>query len=145
MLKIDFGSGYNPKDGYKTCDITYAPNLDFVFDQQKYKIINCADNSVDEIYCRNVLHHVKDLEKLFIEFRRVLKVGGRLVIVEPAKEHFDANLAKDFLWYRFIIPRHEVWYSEEYREYISDLERIVGLCDYNGANDMYEIHSFKKE
>lgn len=29
MLKIDFGSGYNPYPGYKTCDITQGPYLDF--------------------------------------------------------------------------------------------------------------------
>ena len=39
MLKIDFGSGYNPRKGYKTCDITYSPFLDYVYDIHKNKII----------------------------------------------------------------------------------------------------------
>ena len=29
MLKIDFGSGYNPNKEYKTCDITGSPILDY--------------------------------------------------------------------------------------------------------------------
>ena len=34
MLKIDFGSGYSPRKGYSTCDITYSPFLDYVYDIQ---------------------------------------------------------------------------------------------------------------
>ena len=37
MLKIDFGSGYNPYKGYKTCDITY--NFDNGTSPLIYKVV----------------------------------------------------------------------------------------------------------
>ena len=144
-LKIDFGSGHNPKEGYKRCDMTCGPNLDFVYDAEEYKILDCADESVDEIWCRNVLHHIPDLKRLFNEFRRVLKVGGSITIVEPTKEAFDANICKDYLWYRFIIPRYDVWYATEYRDYAEDLEKIVGPRTYNDKTEEYETMIFQKE
>ena len=64
-LKIDFGSGYSPKKGYKTCDITYAPYLNFVYDRENNTIIGCEENSVDEFYLRNVVHHLPNLTNTF--------------------------------------------------------------------------------
>jgi SAM-dependent methyltransferase len=40
------------------------------------------DGSVDLIWCRDVLVHVKDLESVFGEFRRVLRPGGHAVIYQ---------------------------------------------------------------
>jgi SAM-dependent methyltransferase len=40
------------------------------------------DGSVDLIWCRDVLVHVKDLESAFGEFRRVLRPGGHAVIYQ---------------------------------------------------------------
>lgn len=37
-----------------------------------------ADSSFDLIFAHSVLHHCRDLEKLFAEFYRVLKPGGRV-------------------------------------------------------------------
>lgn len=37
------------------------------------------DNSFDIIFSHSVIHHCKDLSKLFAEFHRVLKPGGRVV------------------------------------------------------------------
>ena len=34
MLKIDFGSGYNPNKEYKTCDITGAQILNYLYDKK---------------------------------------------------------------------------------------------------------------
>lgn len=38
------------------------------------------DASTDLVWCRDVLEHVKDLETVFVEFRRVLRPGGYAVI-----------------------------------------------------------------
>src|SRR4051812_35624376 len=40
------------------------------------------DGSVDLIWCRDVLEHVEDLERVFREFRRVLRPGGHAVIFQ---------------------------------------------------------------
>ena len=46
-LCIDFGSGYNPKTGYKTCDVTTLPQLDIQYDG-KDEIVGLREKSVDE-------------------------------------------------------------------------------------------------
>lgn len=63
-LCIDFGSGYNPKAGYKTCDITTFPQLDFQYDG-KDEIVGLREKSVDVFYLRNVVHHIPDLQRTF--------------------------------------------------------------------------------
>ena len=86
MLKIDFGSGYNPKSGYKTCDVTYAPFLDYVYDQEKNEILYCENGSVDEFHLRNVVHHVKDLSAMFECLKKYLKEDGLLTIIDVRKK-----------------------------------------------------------
>jgi ubiquinone/menaquinone biosynthesis C-methylase UbiE len=124
MPYLDFGSGYNPKDGYLKCDFTYSPTLDFIFDNQKYKIINAENKYFDIIRCKNVIHHIQDIRKLFLEFQRVLKINGKLIIIEPSEKNYKTNLILDILWYRFIIPRYEIWFSNKYRDYASYLEEL---------------------
>ena len=45
-LCIDFGSGYNPKFGYKTCDVTTLPQSDFQYDG-KDQIVGRIEKSVE--------------------------------------------------------------------------------------------------
>lgn len=113
MNKLDFGSGHNPKDGYMTCDI-YG-YVDYFFDPIEYAI-DCPDNFFDVIRCHNVIHHIKDIDRLSSEFHRVLKNGGIINITESTKETYRINYYLDYLWYRFIIPRYEIWFSPKYRD-----------------------------
>ena len=46
-----------------------------------------ADGSFDGIVAMNVLHHVEDLERTVLEFRRVLRPGARVVVSEPGLDH----------------------------------------------------------
>ena len=43
-----------------------------------------ADDSVDAVCCANLLEHVPDDRRALQEVARVLRVGGRAVIVVPA-------------------------------------------------------------
>ncbi len=121
-LKIDFGSGYAHNKDYKSCDITFSPILDFVYDYKKNKILYCKINSVDEFYLRNVVHHLPDIEKTFKCLKKYLKKGGIIKIIDVNKNYFKQNLFLDRLWYRFIIPQNEIWFSEVYRDYKSILK-----------------------
>lgn len=124
MLKIDFGSGYNPKIGYKTCDVTYAPFLDYVYDEEKNQILYCEKGSVDEFYLRNVVHHVKDLTRLFECLKYYLTENGIITIIDARKEYFLQNVILDIIWYRYVIPRYDVWFSKSYRDYIEVLTKL---------------------
>lgn len=123
-LKIDFGSGYNPNKEYKTCDITFLPNLDYAYDQDNKVIVGCEYNTVDEFYLRNVVHHIKDLKDTFEMLKKYLKVDGVIKIIDVRKEYFKQNVILDILWYRYVIPRYEVWFSREYRNYFEILEEL---------------------
>ena len=81
MLKIDFGSGYNPNKEYKTCDITGSPILNYLYDK-KDTILNLKEKSVDEFYLRNVVHHIPDLKRTFKCLKKYLKNGGKIKIIE---------------------------------------------------------------
>lgn len=124
MLKIDFGSGYNPKPGYKTCDVTYAPFLDYVYDEEKNQILYCEKGSVDEFHLRNVVHHVKDLHRLFECLKFYLKENGTITIIDARKEYFTQNVILDIIWYRYVIPRYEIWFAKTYRDYSKVLTKL---------------------
>lgn len=124
ILKIDFGSGYNPNSEYKTCDITYLPNLDYVYDMYENSIIGLEENSVDEFYMRNVVHHIKDLKEVFQMLYGYLKNNGTIKIIDARKEYFEKNVILDIIWYRYVIPRYEIWFSRQYRDYFSILEDL---------------------
>jgi len=144
MFKLDFGSGYNPEKGYYKCDITRSPTIDFLFDRYSYTIIDIEDSSIDLIRCKNVIHHVKDLEHLFIEFNRVLKVGGIVNIIEPTKDNYMTNKILDIIWYRFLVQRYDIWFSNNYRDYISIINKIGFVKINEVILDKYEYLNFKK-
>ena len=123
-LKIDFGSGYNHKEGYKSCDIVPLPNLDYFYDEQNDKILYLEEASVDEFYLRNVVHHIKNIEKTFKCLDKYLKKGAIITIIDVRKECYGANLFLDNLWYRGIIPREEIWFSPTYRDYFQILKSM---------------------
>lgn len=63
-------------------------NLNFMdYDGMKFPM---KDNTFDYVVTRYALHHFPDIEKSFIEIRRVLKVGGILFISDPTPNGIDS-------------------------------------------------------
>jgi len=82
ILEIGSGGGFL-KDIFPnviTSDIMPLPNCDQVVDATE---MNFEANSLDGIVMVNVFHHIPDSEKFLNEANRVLKVGGKIVMVEP--------------------------------------------------------------
>jgi len=119
-MKLDYGSGYNPKKGFKTSDFTGSPMLDFHISDLR---VNCDAAAFDEVNCRNVIHHIESekLPRLFDEFTRILKPSGKLTISDPAEDFFIQNKCLDVLWYRFVIPRPEIYIGNKF----VDFEKFV--------------------
>ena len=80
-------------DDVISSDIQYSPDLDLVADAQSLPF---ADQSLTNIVMLDVLHHLEYPVRFFDEASRVLKPGGRIVMVEPAITPGST------LFYRFI-------------------------------------------
>jgi SAM-dependent methyltransferase len=84
-VTLELGGGVgNLKDKVRsliTSDIQFAPWLDLVADAQRLPF---AASVLSNIVMFDVLHHLEFPPLLFLEAARVLRPGGRIVMVDPA-------------------------------------------------------------
>jgi SAM-dependent methyltransferase len=85
ILEIGAGSGHS-QDAFQGQDVTRldildAPWIDLVADAHA---IPLDDASFDAIVMIDVLHHLQDPPRFIGEVRRLLRPGGRCVMIEPA-------------------------------------------------------------
>ncbi|UUV46596.1 class I SAM-dependent methyltransferase [Bacillus phage vB_BanS-Thrax3] len=133
-MKLDYGSGRQPKAGYLTSDFVGTPNYDYYI--KDYKVLGAKDHSFEAIHCRNVIHHIpeEDLPTLFNEFKRLLKKDGLLIISEPRKEFHEQNKLLDWIWYRHIVNDTSIMIPDEYvdyKQYLNDFDIIDTVDEYN--------------
>ena len=95
---IDLGCGPKKKPGRIGIDKVDMPHVNIVADIED-GLPFLPDRSVDEIYCRSVLEHIKNFENVIKEIVRVLKKDGRAHIFVP---HFsNPYYYSDFTHVRF--------------------------------------------
>ena len=133
-MKLDYGSGRQPKQGFLTSDFVGTPNYDYYI--RNYKVLGAKDHSFEAIHCRNVIHHIpeKDLPTLFNEFKRLLKKDGLLIISEPRKEFHEQNKLLDWIWYRHLVNDTNIMIPDEYvdyKQYLGDFDIIHSEDEYN--------------
>jgi len=104
-IKIEIGSGggflkdIEPK--VITSDILELPVVDQVFSAEEMPF---SDNEVSAIMMVNVFHHIPEVRKFLREAQRVLKSGGKIVMIEPANS----------MWSRFIYKNlHHEMFDEQ--------------------------------
>lgn len=116
-MKLDYGSGSQPKEGFMSSDYIGTPNYDFYI--KDYKVVDAKSHTFDIVHCRNVIHHIPecDLPRLFNEFKRLLRPDGKLIISEPRKEFHKRNQILDIVWYRFINKNFDIMIPQEYVDY----------------------------
>ncbi|HHT9110002.1 MAG TPA: class I SAM-dependent methyltransferase [Candidatus Brocadiaceae bacterium] len=60
------------------------------------------DKSIDLVICQEGIEHLQDQIKFFVEFNRILKENGLLIITCPSISHFRARLSyffiENYLW-----------------------------------------------
>lgn len=95
MKKLNFGCGFDLKEGYDNLD-----KKDFNFDIFPYPI---KDNTYDYIYSRGVLEHLSDPWDVLIELHRISKNGA---IIELSVPHYNNKSAYSSL-------QHKHYFNEE--------------------------------
>ncbi len=81
-IKLDIGCGDYPIEWFLGVDKRNIKNATYIVNLDKEKL-PFKDESVDEIYSSHFLEHVQDVETVFLEFIRVLKVWSTMKIKVP--------------------------------------------------------------
>lgn len=94
LLELGSGPGFirDIIEEVITSDVLELPGVDKVFTALDMPF---EDNSIRAVFLLNTLHHINDVEKFLKESERCLKIGGKLIAIEPANT----------LWSRFIFQR----------------------------------------
>ncbi len=84
-LKLNLGCGLRRLPGFVNVDCVPLPGVDILADLEE-PLDELPADSVDAIYCRHTLEHVRRLMELIAELHRVTVDGGRIEIIVP---HFS--------------------------------------------------------
>ena len=100
--------------------VTFVENLQTV-----------ESNTIDIVTMWHVLEHVPNLEEYILEFKRILKTTGTLIIAVPNFNSFDANYYGKH-WAAYDVPRH-LWHFSKFSikkifsEYQFELTQILPM------------------
>lgn len=78
---------------YKSINEKSKVKVDFAF--ADIRNIAIPENSVDIIYCISVLEHTEKYEEIILEFKRILKPKGKLIVTWDVSLDADADIPID--------------------------------------------------
>jgi len=95
MLEIGSGGGFikDMNSSVITSDILELPNVDQVFSAEEMPF---SDKEVSSIMMVNVFHHIPNVRNFLKESSRVLKKGGKIIMIEPANSLLSRFIYKNF-------------------------------------------------
>jgi len=111
-FRLDLACGTRKDEGYFGIDIIKTPQVDMVWDLEKYPW-PIPDNCVDEAICFHYLEHVKDIMKFMNEVYRILKTGSKITIIAP---YYNSMRAwQDPTHIRVISENTFLYYNKQWR------------------------------
>jgi len=95
LVELGSGGGFIKKviGNVITSDILELPNVDRVFSALNMPF---EQASVDAFFMVDVLHHIIDPRRFFTEALRCLKIGGKIVMIEPANTCWSRFIYENF-------------------------------------------------
>ena len=123
LVELGSGAGFIKEviSNAITSDILELPNVDKVFSALEMPFETA---SVDAFFMFDVLHHITEPRAFFREALRCLKIGGRIVMIEPANT----------LWSRFIYKNfHHELFDTQAKWESGSLQEARPLSNGNGA------------
>ena len=95
ILEIGSGGGFmkDIDNRVVTSDILPFPHCDMTFSATEMPFGN---QSVSVICMIDVLHHIPESDKFFNEAQRILKPGGKIIMIEPANTLFSRFIYQNF-------------------------------------------------
>jgi len=123
VRKLNLGCGKDIREGYINLDKVKLNGVDVVHDLNKFPY-PFKPNYFDEVYCDNLLEHLDNLEEVMREIYRILKVGGRLIVIVPYFSQVGA----------FSDPTHKRFFTYYTMDY---------FCGLRERSDFYYDFGFK--
>lgn len=95
LIELGSGGGFIKKviSNVITSDILELPNVDRVSSALDMPFEQAG---VDAFFMIDVLHHITDPRRFFKEALRCLKIGGKIVMIEPANTCWSRFIYKNF-------------------------------------------------
>lgn len=123
-MKLDIACGQRKRPGFQGVDIASGPEVDFVWDLEKFPWEPFADNSVEEVYCSHYIEHTKDLISFMNEIWRICEHGAKVTFLAPYYSSIRA------------------WQDPTHTRAISEATWMYYQADWRKANglDHYPIH-----
>jgi len=81
-------------------------------------VLDKASPAFDIVTLWHSLEHVSDINKRFLQIRRVLKPGGTVIIAVPNSDSYDAELFGEF-WAAYDLPRHLYHFNQDTFNFIA--------------------------
>mgnify|MGYP001170916011 CR=1 FL=1 len=87
--KLHLGCGHKIKEGWINHDIADLPGVDLVHDLNQYPW-PIDDNTIDEVFAKDVLEHLPNLIRVMEEIYRITKPGAKVYIEVPYWNSWEA-------------------------------------------------------
>lgn len=120
---------------------SYTPRLNFV--KGNAENMPFPDNSFDLVVATCVLAHVREPERVLIEMKRVVKIGGQIVIAMPTDPGITNRLIKRLFTYRqmkrYGVSNPPLEYA---REHINGISNLLQFVKFHFAENDCKLYFF---